>query len=183
MDISLIVPLHGEGNYAQELTAYVNATCDSQNVKEIIFISTDNNTDNNRQLLLLREKKVKAFTITKAANGACMEAGAFEASGDVLFFIKSGTFPVLNFDKIILACLQKKKGKAGVFQSASTPKIWQTFIKLLPVWYVFCFMRVDNLFTYRYLFHLKSKLLSRQKPDSFSSLIQKYAVTFNAKLI
>lgn len=180
MKISLIVPLHGKAGDIRELNRYVQGYGSYQSVKEIIFIIT---SCHDQELpSLWKERKVKAITFAGATSKACLEAGAFEATGDILFFLKPGTFPRPQFDQLILASLQSNS-KAGILAHASSSSLWQSIISRLPLRCALCFTKTDNFFTTRCLFHLKSKYLPRRPSGSFSQAIRQFAVSFNAAIV
>jgi hypothetical protein len=178
--ISLIVPLHGHAAYAHALISFVRHNAEPQHVKEIVFI----NTLPNQQLSLPEEEnKVKVITFTGATTIECLEAGAFEATGEVLFFIQPGTLPLAHFDKVILDFVQSRE-QAGILRNTSS-SLWLKKLKSrLPTSFVLRFVKADNFFITRRMFHLKSTLQPIQKEFvSFSESIYLYAVSFRAKLV
>lgn len=179
MKISIIVPLKGEASYACELEKFVKGNSQPQNVAEIIFISTVESMQLHK---LGKEQKVRTLIFAGATSSDCLEAGAFEATGEILFFIKPGTFPAAHFDASILASMQRK-ARAGILRNGSPGGWWQQFSSMLPIGCVLCFVKADNLFTTRRMFHQKGKLLPRNEGRSFSRLIHQYALCFQAKVV
>ncbi|MFD2515799.1 hypothetical protein ACFSRY_18145 [Pontibacter locisalis] len=180
MRISIIVPLSGEKEDTGEACRYLQYYATYQTVKEIIFISTKDQCS--KLAVLDKEPKVKTLRFAGASKAACLEAGAFEATGDILLFLNPGTFPRPHFDQLILESLQNNN-KAGVFAQVATDSVWNKIMAKLPLRCALCFMRVNNFFTTRHLFHLKSRQLSRHYSDTFKQVFHRYAISFKATLI
>lgn len=179
MQISLIVPLHGDTGYARELHKYVYEYWKPHHVKEIIYVKSD---VNNHLPELNSQGNIKTYTFAGATNCACLEAGAFEATGDVLFFVRPGTFPSPHYYKLIQECIQNY-GPAGILIKGSSVVFWQRLQAILPLCCVLLFMDTDNFFITRHLFHLNSRHVPIYKSSSFSKTIHQYAIAFNAKLV
>ncbi len=177
--ISVIVPLVGKAAYVNELLKYVEENCKGDYLQEIIFI----NTTQCEQVHNLKGKKiVRVLDFAGASFSKCLEIGAFEATGDVLFFLKPDTFPALNFGNIISASLRKKI-KAGIIEKVASKGISQWLKYFLPLRCVLCFKKADNFFITRQLFYIKTKYVPRKEIRSFATLIEVYALVFKARLI
>jgi hypothetical protein len=100
----------------------------------------------------------------------------------VLFFLKPDTFPAINFDTTILASLHKTI-KAGILENTQSGGLLNRLKLLLPLRCVLCFIKADNFFISRHLFHLKTKFTPRKEVGSFAGLIEFYALAFRAKLV
>ncbi len=179
MSISIIVPLNEETMYAQTLFEYVTENSQPVTIKELIFVCTQKNQ-------LSQEwdqvEKVRVLTFEGASHAGCLEAGAFEATGDVLFFLAPGTFPESNFDAAILSSIQLKF-RAGVLGEIPKRAWLRRLWKLLPSWCLLCFIKSDNFFTTRRIFHKKSKLMPKKQFSSIMQLFHQYALVFRAQVI
>ncbi len=180
MQISLIVPLQEKEEAIQELCRYVKCCAASQIVKEIILIRM--NGDQVVMPYLGNTPKVRTLLFSGNSKSDCLEAGAFEATGDILFFLKPGLFPKPQFYQLILASV-KNKTKAGVLMQPDRGSLWWRIRAMLPLRCALCFTSVNNFFTSRQAFHLKSRHYSLQKYGTFSQVLHQYAVSFKATLV
>ncbi|MBF8965494.1 hypothetical protein I0P70_19750 [Pontibacter sp. FD36] len=180
MQISLIVPLEEKEGAIQELSRYVNGCAASPCVKEIIFIRT--NGGHALPPYLGNAPKVKTLLFSGTTKADCLEAGAFEATGDILFFLKPGNFPGPQFDQLILASLQNNT-KAGVLVQPDRGSLWRKIMAKLPLRCALCFITVNNFFTSRQAFHLRSRQDTTRKYGTFRQVLHQYAVSFRATLV
>jgi hypothetical protein len=177
--ISIIVPLVDKIADATKLIDFVEENCQKEYLQEIIFINT---TQNELVYKLRDDEKVRICNFLGASFSKCLELGAFEATGDVLLFLKPGALPVINFDTIILASFRNAV-KAGILKSAFSGALLNRLSFFLPLRCVIYFIKADNFFIARRLFYLNTKYVPQKELRSFTSLIEMYALMFRAKLI
>lgn len=180
MKISMIVPLRGEEEDLNKMCSYIHCYSTYKTVKEIIFINTKGHYP--KLPCLNKDSKVKVLRFPGASSMACLEAGAFEATGEVLLFLMPGTFLKSHFDQLILASLQSNR-IAGILTQFSTNSVWQKVVAKLPLCCVLCFMSINNFYTSRLSFHMKSRPLSSKYAYTFRQVFYQFAVCFNATII
>ncbi|MCJ8163213.1 hypothetical protein MKJ04_00055 [Pontibacter sp. E15-1] len=178
MKISVIVPLHESVGYAQALLQAVRNNSSPAHIKEVIFVGASENLP----LQQLEETgKVRVLVFAGAGHRACLEAGAFEAKGDVLFFVAPGTFPEKGFDTAILTTIHQRQ--AGIVRRSLATGWVQWLTSVLPLRCLLCFIKTDNFFSTRWLFHHKSKRVPRRQTVSFTQLMHQYAIAFGAQVV
>lgn len=105
MKISVIVPDSQDPLYHDRIYQYLLKITPKHVLTEIILISEYHHS----QLISLDKRKSSQFFVKKGMNPSQrLEAGAFHAKGDILYFLSEGYFPPKDFIKRIEMAVQKK---------------------------------------------------------------------------
>jgi rSAM/selenodomain-associated transferase 2 len=129
--ISIVIPvLNEEAIISQCLHHIINYKSASDYIKEIIVVdggSADKTVDQAKidpLIKVIYSKKGRPFQLN---------AGAEEATGEILYFLHADSFPPKNFDQLILNAV-KNGHKAGCFRMKfDTPHLWFKFISWLTI--------------------------------------------------
>lgn len=117
MKISIIIPVLNEEENLKVLLPYLkNNSCSS-----IEIIAVDGgSTDNSKEIAEQESTKVVSSQKGRAIQ---MNAGARQATGEILYFLHADSFPPKSFDQFILNEVEKGN-KAGCFQMRFDHNHW-----------------------------------------------------------
>ena len=105
MKISVVIPSNNEAPYVEELVSYIKSTAKAENIEEIIIVESFDT----RHIIKVAEKShAKLYYNLLGDKVVQMEMGAFQAVGEVIYFIKPGCTPPSGFDVRILKHIQEK---------------------------------------------------------------------------
>lgn len=105
MKVSIIIPACNEEKYISDILRFIRANTRRENIEEIIIVEMFNRPN----LVKVAERAhAKLFLAINPDFCFGLEAGAFEATGAVLYFIKPGCFPPPDFDERILHAVKTK---------------------------------------------------------------------------
>ncbi|WP_299762123.1 TIGR04283 family arsenosugar biosynthesis glycosyltransferase [uncultured Pontibacter sp.] len=121
--VSIIIPTYNEAQGIQSLLYYL-FNCVSETAPEII-VADGGSTDETCMLAQLAGARV--VHSPKKGRAAQMNAGAAQASGEILYFLHADTFPPPDFLQLIQRNCSSKYG-AGCFRLQFNKKHW--FLKL-----------------------------------------------------
>ncbi len=119
MKISIIIPVLNEEETIASLLQYLKQNSSSVNIAEILVVdggSVDGTVD------IIKSTQALLITSTKG-RAKQMNAGAKQATGDILYFLHADSFPPKSFDKFILGEV-KNGNKAGCFQMRFDHNHW-----------------------------------------------------------
>lgn len=105
MKISIVIPSKNEADYVEQLIDFIKNNSNKNNIEEIIIIESFST----KQIVKVAEKSYAKLYYNQFANSILqMEIGAFQAKGEVIYFIKPGCIPPVGFDERILNFVQGK---------------------------------------------------------------------------
>lgn len=105
MKISIIIPSNNEANYVERLINFIEGNTEKSNIEEIIIIESLNT----KKIVKVAEKShAKLYYNAQGTISDQMEIGAFQAKGEIIYFIKPGCIPPTNFDKRIIKYVEDK---------------------------------------------------------------------------
>jgi hypothetical protein len=105
MKISIVIPSSNEAEYVGKITDFVMLNAKPENIEEIIIVEAFNTTG----IVKVAEKSHAKLYYNLYGNSVSqMDIGAFQAKGDVIYFIKPGCIPPIGFDVRILNYVQEK---------------------------------------------------------------------------
>ena len=95
MKISIVIPSNNEAHYIETLIAFINKNSNSENIEEIIIVESFST----KRIIKLAEKShAKLYYNLINDKLTQMEMGAFQAKGEIIYFIKPGCIPPAGFD-------------------------------------------------------------------------------------
>ncbi|MBI3518498.1 MAG: hypothetical protein HY062_03965 [Bacteroidetes bacterium] len=129
MKISVVIPSNNEAIYVEELIAYIKSTTQSENIEEIIIVESFDK----RHIIKVAEKShAKLYYNLLSDKIVQMEMGAFQAVGEVIYFIKPGCIPPSGFDIRILKHIQEKYSMGCFdFETSESDNIFKIMYKKL----------------------------------------------------
>jgi len=169
MKISIILPAQDNTDYMADILPYLNANISDSQLEEIIIIKgfEDGN------LVKLAEKAHARLYLFKNSNHKLKaEAGAFEAKGEILYFIKPGYFPPKDFAERIL-CAVKLKNELGSIYHPWIAGICKFCNQAWMDRVVIFFSPMTNFFIRKNIFYRSGGLKFEGKTSSFHEFIQK----------
>jgi glycosyltransferase involved in cell wall biosynthesis len=105
MKISIVIPSSNEAEYVETLIDFIKSNSKPENIEEVIIVEAFNTN----RIIKLAEKSHAKLYYNQLANSAIqMEIGAFEAKGEIIYFIKPGCVPPAGFDERIIKYVQEK---------------------------------------------------------------------------
>jgi hypothetical protein len=105
MKISIVIPSNNEAMYVEKLTQFIKANAQAENIEEIIIIEAFNT---NRIIKVAEKSHARLYYNLSGNSSTQMEMGAFEAKGEIIYFIKPGCVPPPAFDERIINYVQNK---------------------------------------------------------------------------
>lgn len=109
--ISIIIPILNEADIIEKLLNHLEKNSSKDINSEILIV--DGGSTDGSQTKIGRFKNVTLIN-SKKGRAIQMNAGAKQASGNILYFLHADSFPPLNFDKYILTEIEKGN-QAGCF--------------------------------------------------------------------
>lgn len=119
MKMSIIIPVLNEEETIAVLIPYLKQNASSKNITEIIVV--DGGSDDNTVKVV--KETTAVFISSPKGRAKQMNAGAKQATGDILYFLHADSFPPKGFDQFILKEV-KKGNEAGCFQMKFDNKHW-----------------------------------------------------------
>lgn len=105
MKISIVIPSNNEAKYVEQLLDFIKHNSTPENIEEIIIVESFNT----KRIVKLAEKSHAKLYYNLCANrNSQMEMGAFQAKGDIIYFIKPASTPPAGFDERIISFAQEK---------------------------------------------------------------------------
>lgn len=105
MKISIVIPSSNEAEYVGKITDFVLSNSKPENIEEIIIVEA---FDTTRIVKVAEKSHAKLYYNLYGNSNSQMEIGAFQAKGDVIYFIKPSCIPPIGFDERILSYVQEK---------------------------------------------------------------------------
>jgi glycosyltransferase involved in cell wall biosynthesis len=106
MKISIVIPSSNEAEYVEKLTDFIKNNSAPDNIEEIIIVET---LSTKRMVKVAEKNHAKLYYNLSGNSLSQMEMGAFQAKGEIIYFIKPGCIPPLGFDKRIKKYIQEKQ--------------------------------------------------------------------------
>jgi len=168
MKISIIVPTENQETYLLSLINYIRLHTNDEQLEEIILV----NSFEDAGLEKIAEKShAKLYIFKSAKRGKRSEVGAFEAKGEILYFIKPGHFPPPDFAKRIIKASEKKlclgTVKSSLLYFLCKSMRWDTLDRL-----VVATLPLNNVFISRKLYFRLGGLQFDGKLRSFRELFK-----------
>lgn len=105
MKISIVIPSNNEAGYVEKLTDYIRGNSNPNNIEEIIIVESFQT----KHIVKVAEKSHAKLYYNLFCNvNSQMEMGAFEAKGEIIYFIKPGCTPPTGFDERIIKYVNEK---------------------------------------------------------------------------
>ncbi len=126
--ISIIVPVFNEAENIENLLKHLISTASQKNISEIILVDggsvdgTQNLVRESSQVSQVSQFQIKLISSEKG-RAKQMNAGAKNASGNILYFLHADSFPPKDFDKLIIEEV-KKGNPAGCFKMRFDSNHW-----------------------------------------------------------
>jgi hypothetical protein len=179
MKISIIIPSQNNIEYVGELLIYLNANTSEDQLEEIIIV----NNFEDRQFHKLAEKSHAKLYVFKDSNHKLKaEAGAFEAKGEILYFIKPDHFPPKDFAERIIAAVKLKYELGSLYH----PLVGRICRFCNWVWMdrlVIFFSPMHNFFILKKTFLCYGGLRYDGQTSSFSKFLKKKKFRLTSGLI
>ena len=103
MKISVVIPSNNEAEYVEELTAYIKAHSKPVNIEEIIIVESFKT----KHIVKVAEKRhAKLYYNLHENTELQMDMGAFQAKGEIIYFIKPECIPPVGFDERIIKFIE-----------------------------------------------------------------------------
>lgn len=104
MKISIIIPTFNEGRNICKAIRHIRAASTSANIQEILVVDccSDDQTVKSAEC-----ENARTLLSRRKGRAAQMNIGAYEAKGDVLYFLHADSFPPKGFDQAILRRVSK----------------------------------------------------------------------------
>lgn len=118
--ISIIIPILNEQDFIGKLLQHLQNNSSADNIKEIIVVD-GGSTDNSEQIV--KNFPIVKFLKSEKGRARQMNFGAKAATGTVLYFLHSDSFPPKHFDDYILKEVEKGN-KAGCFRIQFDSNHW-----------------------------------------------------------
>lgn len=105
MKISIIIPSNNEAQYVEELISFIKSNSKRDNIEEIIIVESFST----KHIIKVAEKNhAKLYYNLLSDKIMQMEMGAFQAAGEIIYFIKPGCTPPPGFDERIIKYVANK---------------------------------------------------------------------------
>lgn len=95
MKISIVIPSNNEAHYIEELIKFINEHSNKENIEEIIIVESFSTS---RIIKVAEKSHAKLYYNLLGDKTTQMDMGAFQAKGEIIYFIKPGCIPPINFD-------------------------------------------------------------------------------------
>jgi glycosyltransferase involved in cell wall biosynthesis len=179
MKISIIIPSQNNTEYLSKLLIYLKANISEYQLEEIIIV----NDFEDKQFKKLAEKSHAKLYVFKDSNHKLKaEAGAFEAKGEILYFIKPGHFPPKDFAERIIAAVKLKYELGSLYH----PLVGRICRFCNWVWMdrlVIFFSPMHNFFILKKTFLCYGGLRYDGQTSSFSKFLKKKEFRLTSGLI
>ncbi|MFT4830662.1 MAG: rSAM/selenodomain-associated transferase 2 [Psychroserpens sp.] len=119
LKISIIIPVLNEAEHIGGLLKYLNNSCNSVHIREIIVVD-GGSTDNTPKIA---EEYGATLAYSKKGRAKQMNKGAELATGSILYFLHADTYPPKNFDAHIINAASLGN-PAGCFRMKFDSKNW-----------------------------------------------------------
>ena len=151
-----------------KILPYLKANTSDSQLEEIIII---NGFEDSNLIKLAEKSHAKLYVFKNSDHKLKAEAGAFEAKGEILYFIKPGYFPPKDFEARII-CAVKLKNELGSLYHPWIAGICkfcnQTWMDRMVIF----FSPMTNLFIRKNVFYRTGGLKYDGKTSSFKEFIQ-----------
>jgi glycosyltransferase involved in cell wall biosynthesis len=181
MKVSIIIPTNNEEKYIADILQFIRANTRSENIEDIIIVDAFNR----KNLVKVAEKEhAKLYMVRNADYHFCLDAGAFESKGDILYFIKPGCFPPSNFDERIIHAVKTKYLTGGFLVKTKNGNFFQRMVCMF-INCGFSFSQIGNnsFFITRGLFHGLNGFRQRNSWNNLSELIERASYFSRFKII
>lgn len=111
LTISIIIPVFNEAAHIGKLLTYLLNNINWEHIAEIIVVDGESTDETKRIILGFGQV---AYVNAPKGRASQMNAGAFTAKGDLLYFLHADTFPPLGFDRKVIEA--SKSYHAGCFR-------------------------------------------------------------------
>lgn len=182
MKVSIIIPSSNEEQYIADLLQFIRANTNPMNIEDIILVDTLSR----KNLIKVAEKAHAKLFLTKNSDFRFrLEAGAFQANGEILYFIKPGCFPPYGFDERILHAVKTKYLAGGFRVKPHNRTLWQRLIcMVINCGFSSSSVGKTSFFMTRNLFHRIGGFRKREGSwASTSEVIQEAACFSRFKII
>lgn len=135
MKISIVIPSKNEAEYVDQLLNYIQKNSNQSNIEEIIIVESFNT----KQIVKVAEKRhAKLYYNLHGSTELQMDMGAFQAKGEIIYFIKPDCIPPKGFDERIIehienehamGCFDNDKNNTGSFIKFLITKICRILFK------------------------------------------------------
>jgi glycosyltransferase involved in cell wall biosynthesis len=112
MKISIIIPSQNDTEYLSKLLVFLKANTSGDQIEEIIIV---NNFEDKQFNKLAEKAHAKLYIFKDSIHRLKAEAGAFEAKGEILYFIKPGHFPPKYFAERIITAVKLKNELGSLY--------------------------------------------------------------------
>jgi glycosyltransferase involved in cell wall biosynthesis len=135
MKISVVIPSSNEASNVDKTIDFIKLNSNPVNIEEIIIVEACKT----KPMVKVAEKSHAKLYVNHYGNRSSqMEIGAFQAQGDVLYFIKPGYIPPISFDERILKYVQEKSNLGHFdYDISSSDSIftgtYKKIIRLMPI--------------------------------------------------
>lgn len=180
MKVSIIIPAHNEEKYMRDILDFIRRNTSDENIEEIIIVDAFRK----KNLVKVAEKAhAKLYLVRNPDYKFCLDAGAFVASGDILYFIKPGCFPPPRFDDKIIHAVKTKYLSGGFLVKTRNRNMFQRLIcMIINCGFSFSHIGKNSFFITRGLFHRLGGY-RRTNNRSASGLVDRAAYVSRFKII
>ncbi|MEM7548364.1 MAG: TIGR04283 family arsenosugar biosynthesis glycosyltransferase [Bacteroidota bacterium] len=116
--ISVIIPTYNEEEFIENTLNQIKSSAKTK----IEVIVVDGFSDD-ETVKIVRQKGLLCIQAEEKSRAAQMNAGARQASGDILYFLHADTIPPKNFDSLIIQSI-KRGSSSGCFRLSFDSKHW-----------------------------------------------------------
>jgi glycosyltransferase involved in cell wall biosynthesis len=179
LKISIIIPSNNDHAYLDRLLFFLKENTAKENLEEIIVV---NSFEEDNLIKIAEKAHAKLFVFQNSTHRLKAEAGAFEAKGEILYFIKPGHFPPPYFSNRIIDAVKLKKELGSIYH----PWIGSIcrFLNLQSVdKLVMFFLPMTNLFVQRKIYFKAGGLKYDGKTLSFGRFIKKKQFRFSTGIV
>lgn len=167
MKISVILPANSDAEYLEAIYRHILEFVPSQNLAEIIQV---HELDDRRLVKIAEKAHARLYLFENSRLPDQFEAGAFHATGDLLYFILPGYFPPEDFASRIIAAARKhqslgthqSKWLINCCQMLNSKRFENFLIRLIPI---------RNLWIHRGLFSKSGGIRFDGRSRSLSQLM------------
>ena len=169
MKISIILPVKNNPQYLSKILPYLKSIVTEEELDDIIII---NGFENSNLVKLAKKANARLYVFKNSDLKLKAEAGAFEAKGEILYFIKPDYFPPKDFVDRITRAVKLKNDLGSLYHP------WIAFIckffglpwmDRMVIW----LSPMTNFFIRKNIFYRSGGLKYDGKTSSFYEFIQK----------